>query len=103
MESPHPGEPHRQCSGNTDGRVHDRDCDQVRGDVAFDLLRDIDDLALAAEARHYLDEPVQEDIAGHQEEKKKQHRGKETAGKVLGPREQLGQQSRTARRGRRTW
>jgi hypothetical protein len=35
------------------------------------LLRDFDDLALAAEARHYLDEPVQEDIAGHQEEKKK--------------------------------
>jgi hypothetical protein len=61
----HPGEPHRQCRGNTDGRVHDRDCDQVRGDV-----RDIDDLELAAEARHYLDEPVQEDIAGHQEEKK---------------------------------
>jgi hypothetical protein len=45
-----------------------------RGDVAFDLLRDFDDLTLTAEARQYLDEAVQEDIARHEKEKKKQHR-----------------------------
>ena len=83
----HPGEPHRQCHGDTYCRVHDRDRDQIRGDVAFDLLRDFDYLALAAEARQYLDEAVQEDIARHEKEKKKQHRREETAGKVSGPRE----------------
>ena len=35
----------------------------------FDLLRDFDYLALAAEARQYLDEAVQEDIARHEKEK----------------------------------
>jgi hypothetical protein len=43
-------------------RVHDRDRDQIRGDVVLDLLRDFDDLALAAEARQYLDEAVQEGV-----------------------------------------
>jgi hypothetical protein len=47
----------------TNCRVHDRDRDQIRGDVAFDLLRDFDNLALADEARHHLDEVMQEDIA----------------------------------------
>jgi len=51
------------------------------------LLRDFDDLALAAEAREYLDEAVQEDIAGHEKEKKKQHRREEAAGKVPRTRE----------------
>jgi hypothetical protein len=32
-------------------------------EMSLDLLRDFDDLALAAEARHYLDKAVQEDIA----------------------------------------
>jgi hypothetical protein len=53
----------------------------------FDLLRDFDYLALAAEARQYLDEAVQEDIARHEKEKKKQHRREEAAGKVPGSRE----------------
>jgi hypothetical protein len=53
----------------------------------FDLLRDFDYLALAAEARQYLDEAVQEDIARHEKEKKKQHRREEAAGKVPGARE----------------
>jgi hypothetical protein len=35
------------------------------------LLRDFHDLALAAEARQYLDEAEQEDIAGHKKEKEK--------------------------------
>jgi hypothetical protein len=38
------------------------------------LLRDFDDLTLTAEAQQYLDEAVQEDIARHEKEKKKQHR-----------------------------
>jgi hypothetical protein len=50
----------------------------------FLLPRYVDDLALATEVREYLDEAVQEDIAGHQKEKKKQHRGEKPAGKVSG-------------------
>jgi hypothetical protein len=34
------------------------------------LLRDFDDLTLTAEARQYLDEAVQEDIARHEKEKR---------------------------------
>jgi hypothetical protein len=34
------------------------------------LLRDFDDLTLAAEAREYLDEAVQEDIARHEKKKR---------------------------------
>jgi hypothetical protein len=37
----------------------------------FYLPRYVDDLALAAEVREYLDEAVQEDIAGHEKKKKK--------------------------------
>jgi hypothetical protein len=66
----YPREPHRQRHGDTHRRVHDRYRDQIHGDVAFDLLRDFNDLALAAEARQYLDEAVQEDIAGHEEKKR---------------------------------
>ena len=65
----HSREPRRQCHSNTYCRVHDRDRDQIGGDVTFDLLRDFDYLALAAEARQYLDEAVQEDIARHEKEK----------------------------------
>src|SRR5580704_14289536 len=57
----HPREPHRECHSDTYCRVHDRDRDQIGGNVAFDLLRDFDDLALAAEAGQYLDEAEQED------------------------------------------
>ena len=73
----------------------------IRGDIAFDLLRDFDYLPLAAEARQYLDEAVQEDIARYEKEKKKQHRRKEPAGKVPSPREQLRQKSWASRRGGR--
>jgi hypothetical protein len=51
---------------------------------AFYLLRDFDHLALALKARQYLDEAVQEDIARHEKEEKKQHRREEAAGKVSG-------------------
>jgi len=53
----------------------------------FYLSRYVDDLALAAEVREYFDEPVQKDIAGHEKEKKKQHRREEAAGKVPRTRE----------------
>ena len=43
--------------------------------------------ALAAEARHYLDEAMQEGIARQEKEKKKQHRREEAAGKVPRTRE----------------
>jgi hypothetical protein len=43
-------------------------------------------LALAAEVREYLDEAVQEDIAGHEKEKKKQHRGEKAARESFGSR-----------------
>src|SRR4029453_9685333 len=85
----HAREPHRQCRSDTYRRVHDRYRDQIRGDVAFDLLRDFYDLALALKARQYLDEAVQENIARHEKEKKKQHRREETAGKASGPREKF--------------
>src|SRR6202030_2235730 len=97
----HPREPHRQCHGDAYCRVHDRDRDQIRGDVVLDLLRDFDDLALVAEARQYLDETVQEDITGHEKEKEKQHRREEAAGKVPGAREELRQKSWASRRGGR--
>ena len=45
----HPGEPHRQCRGDTYCRVHDRDRDQI-GDVAFDLLRSLGEVMQAASA-----------------------------------------------------
>src|SRR5271166_4663016 len=80
----HPREPHYQCHNETHCRVHDRDRDQIRGDVVFYLPRYVDDLALAAEVREYLDEAVQKDIAGYEKKKKKQHRGEEAAGKVSG-------------------
>src|SRR5450759_4255407 len=72
-------EPHRQRRSDTYCRIHDRDRDQIRGDVAFDLLRDIDYLPFAFEARQYFDEAVQEDIAGYKKEEKKQHRREEAA------------------------
>ena len=56
----HSREPHRQCRSDTYCCVHDRDRDQIRGDVAFYLLRDFHDLALTLKARQYLDEAVQE-------------------------------------------
>src|SRR5580704_14615761 len=65
----HPREPHRQCRRDTYCRVHNRDRDQVRGDVAFYLLRDFHDLALTPKAREYLDEAEKENIARHQKEK----------------------------------
>src|SRR3984893_10479024 len=103
----HPREPHRQCHGDAYCRVHDRDRDQIRGDVVLDLLRDFDDLALVAEARQYLDETVEEDVAGHEKEKEKQHRREEAGGKVSGAREQLRQKIRqkswASRRGGRIW
>src|SRR5580704_14038048 len=79
----HAREPHRQCRSDTHCRVHDRDRGQIRRDVAFYLLRDFHDLALAAKAREYLDKTVQENIARYEKEKKKQYRRKEAAGKVL--------------------
>src|SRR6266481_496055 len=75
-------EPHRQCHNETHCRVHDRDRNQIRRDVVFYLPRYVDDLALATEVREYLDEAMQEDIAGHEKEKKKQHRSEKPAGKV---------------------
>src|ERR1039458_953648 len=81
----HSREPHRQCRSDAYCCVHDRDRDQIRGDVAFYLLRDFHDLALTPEARQYLDEAVQKNIARHEKEKKKQHRHEEPAGKVSGP------------------
>src|ERR1700737_1236893 len=103
----HPREPHRQGHSDAYRRVHDRDRDQIRGDVVLDLLRDFDDLALVAEARQYLDETVEEDVAGHEKEKEKQHRREEAGGKVSGAREQLRQKIRqkswASRRGGRIW
>src|SRR5579862_6099207 len=54
----YPRERHRQCRSDAYRRVHDRDRCQIRGDVAFYLLRYFHDLALAAVARKYLDEAV---------------------------------------------
>src|ERR1700733_8455039 len=78
----HPREPHRQCRGDTYCCVHDRDRDQMCGDVAFYLLRDFHDLALTPKARQYLDEAKKESIARNKKEKEKQHRREEAAGKV---------------------
>jgi hypothetical protein len=60
-------------------------CDQIRGNVAFYLLRDFHDLALTPKARQYLDEAVQKNIARHEKEEKKKHGREEAAGKVSGP------------------
>jgi hypothetical protein len=73
--------------------VHDRDRDQIGGDIAFYLLRDFHNVALTPKARQYLDEAVQEDIAGHEKKKEKQHRHKEAARKMPDPGEQLRQKS----------
>src|SRR5271166_458327 len=89
----HPREPHRQCRSDTYCCVHDRDRDQIRGDVAFYLLRDVHDLALTSKARQYLDEAVQENIARDEKEKKKQHGHEEAARKIPGPREKLRKKS----------
>jgi hypothetical protein len=62
------------ASTSSNSRVHDRDRDQIRGNVAFNLLRDFDDLTLAAEAWHYFDEAKQKYIARYEKEKQKQHR-----------------------------
>src|SRR5579862_3486052 len=67
----HPRQPHRQCCSDAYGRVHDRDRRQIRRDVAFYLLRDFHNLALAAKAREYLDEAVQENVARNEKEEKK--------------------------------
>ena len=99
----HPREPHRQCRGDAYGCVHDRDRDQIRGNVTLYLLRDFHDLALTPKARQYLDEAVFENIARHKKEKKKQHRCKKATSKVPGTREQLRQKSRALRRGGRIW
>ena len=54
----HACEPHRHCHSDTDCGVHDGNCDQIRGDITFDLLIDFDYLTLAAEARQYLNEAL---------------------------------------------
>jgi hypothetical protein len=56
-------------------------------EMSYSMPRYLDDLALAAEVREYLDEAVQEDIAGHEKKEKKQHRRKEAARKMPDPSE----------------
>ena len=83
----HSREPHRQARSDTYRRVHNRYRDQLCRDVAFNLLGDFDGLTLALKTRQYLDEAMQKNIARYEKEKKKQHGGKEPAGKVSSPHE----------------
>ena len=71
------GQPHHESRRDADGEVHDRDRHEIGGNVAFDLLGDVDRLPLAGEARQYFDDPAQETVARHQQEIQKQHRREE--------------------------
>ena len=79
-----PREPHNHSRGNADCGVHERNRNQIGRDIAFDLLRDVDRLALIAEAWQYLDEAAQECVTRHEQEKEKQYCRKESAGKIPG-------------------
>src|ERR1051326_4215025 len=69
---------HSTCGGHNsrsdaDTEVHESDRGEIRGDVRFDLLRNIDRLALVFEPRQYFNKPTQENIAGDKQEKQHQH------------------------------
>ena len=79
-----PRKPHDHCRANTDCGVHERNGDEIRRDIAFDLLKDVDGLPLVAEAWQYLDESAEEGVTRHKQEKQKQNGRKESAGKISG-------------------
>src|SRR6186997_1349337 len=93
-----PRKPHDHCRANTDCGVHERNGDEIRRDIPFDLLKDIDGLPLIAEAWQYLDESAEEGVTRHKQEKQKQNRRKESAGKISGAGEELCYERRAFRR-----
>ena len=82
-------EPHNHCRGNTDCGVHERNRYQIRRDIAFDLLEDVDGLTLIAEAWQYLDEAAQECVTRHEQEEEKQNCREESASKIPSAGEKL--------------
>ena len=59
LRSKHKWARHRDA----DRRVHDRNGKEIGGDIAFDLLRNVDGLPLTAESRQYLHEAAQEGVS----------------------------------------
>src|SRR5271165_4480993 len=57
-------------------------CEEIGGNIAFDLLRDIDRLPLAGEPGQDLDQPPQETVPRNKEEVEKHHGGEQPAGEA---------------------
>ena len=55
---------------------------KIGGNVALDLMGDINYLTLAAEVGHDLYEALQKNLAGYKKEKKKKERREETTGET---------------------
>ena len=77
-----PGRPHHERGRDADKPVNQGDCEEIRGDVAADLLRDVDRLPLAGEPGQDLDEPPQETVPRHKQEVEKHHRREQAAGEA---------------------
>ncbi len=80
-----PGRPHDQGGRSADNRVHEGNCEEIGGNIAFDLLRDVDRLPLASKPGQNLDEPSQETVPRHKQEVEKHHGRKQAAGEASRP------------------
>ena len=78
------GRRHDDGSRGADKGVHEGNCEKIGGNIAPDLLRDVDRLPLAGEPRQDLDQPPQKTVARNEEEVEKQDGGEQAAGGNLG-------------------
>jgi len=64
-----PGNPHHRRGGKPDRSIHESNCQEIGGDVAFDLFRNVNHLTLAAGAGHDFHQALKKNVAGYEEEK----------------------------------
>ena len=79
------GRPHDQGGRGADKRVHQGDCEEIDGNIASDLLRDVDRLPLAGEPGQDLDKPPQETVTRNEEEVEKDDGGEQPGGEASRP------------------
>ena len=66
-----------------DSRVHQRDREQISGNVSLDLLRNLNKLLLVAQFGDDFDEPAEKHIAGNEEEEQQHDSDPEARQKAL--------------------
>ena len=72
--------------------IHAGDCHKIGGDIGLNLLPDVHHLALAAEARHDLHQPLKKHFTRNEQKKQKQQCREEAAREAAGASEQMRQE-----------